>query len=81
MFVLLQVGIKVYTMAKFLTELSLLEYKLLRFLPSQVAAASLLMAMRLLGKHRTNTPWVSQYTTRLLGQDTIAKSEYGEIVD
>jgi hypothetical protein len=38
---------KVYAKAKYLIELSLLDYKMLEFLPSQIAAASLSLCMKL----------------------------------
>ena len=42
-----QVAPRVYVMAKYLIELSLTDYKILEFLPSQIAAASLSLCMRL----------------------------------
>ena len=47
-------------MAKFLMELCQLEYSMLHYLPSEVAASSLHMAMSLNGKS-TDELWVSPY--------------------
>ena len=47
-----------HTMAKFLMELSLMDYSMLHYLPSQVAASALSLAMRLYSSD-TSSQWVS----------------------
>ena len=52
---------KVHIMAKYLTELCLVDYQImLELLPSQVAAASLTLALRLLVDNPRRRQWVSQ---------------------
>ncbi len=52
----LQTTVQAHTMAKYFIELCLLEYSLLCYLPSQIAAASLYISMKLLDAGK----WVSQ---------------------
>lgn len=53
-----QVTPRIHTLAKFLIELSLTDYSMLQFLPSQLAAASLSLAIRLSSKDGVPS-WVS----------------------
>lgn len=51
-----QVEPKIHTMAKYFMELTLVDYSCVRFLPSEIAAASLYLAMKL-DKEQANSEW------------------------
>ena len=48
-------------MAKFLSEMSAADYQMLEYMPSQQAAASLTLAIKLLGRDNVRRKWVSSH--------------------
>lgn len=48
---------KTHTLAKYLMELSLIDYELVHILPSQIAAAALCLSMKLLSTDAAPLPW------------------------
>ncbi|EDO34387.1 predicted protein [Nematostella vectensis] len=56
------VGAEEHTMAKYLMELTLIDYQSIKFLPSEIAAASLSLAMRVMGKGSEWTPTLEHYS-------------------
>ena len=50
-----QVDANKHTLAKYLMELTIVEYDMVQYLPSQIAAAALCLSMRLLD----NSKWVN----------------------
>eukprot|EP01112_Ceratiomyxa_fruticulosa_P004065 TRINITY_DN1440_c0_g2_i1.p1 TRINITY_DN1440_c0_g2~~TRINITY_DN1440_c0_g2_i1.p1 ORF type:complete len:295 (-),score=57.19 TRINITY_DN1440_c0_g2_i1:301-1185(-) len=54
---------RIHTLSKYLTELSLPEYKMVQYLPSVIAAASVFLARQMAGVTPTWTPTLIKYTT------------------
>ena len=56
---------KIHTLSKYITELSLLEYKMLEYLPSQIAAAAVYISRKMCGISplwvRFNTFFINKY--------------------
>ena len=62
MFLYIQVDANKHTLAKYLMELTIIEYEMVQYYPSHVAAAALCLSMKLLD----NSRWVSLYCIHVI---------------